>query len=231
MTSSGTYIFSMSDVDILVSRGANRDVRNRAIVSNGTSFNGEQLRKFLIYAAINKANGKAYVGFTSKSLRTRVLNHLRHAKAGSTQVFHRAIRKYGDESFCFFVIAHYDNYEAAMRAEVHDIETLRPEYNMTAGGEGAVGRKHSEETKAKMSVAARARAGRPITERQLAAALAMQMKGQSARRKKVFCEQNGEVYESISAAAKAFGLCSNQVSHSCMGVRHPRGIRFKYVVN
>lgn len=206
-------------------------LRNKTIVWNGESFAGCALRPFLIYAAINQVNGKAYVGYTSQSLKIRSQNHFRHAKAGSTFIFHRAIRKYGPDAFRFYIIEHLSDHAAALRAEVHDIETLSPEYNMTFGGEGGCGRRNSAETIAKMSAAARSRAKKPPTELQRAATITMQKKSQDALRRRVMYEKTGCVYPSVTVAARAFGLCTNQVSNSCKGVRHARGHKFKYIDN
>lgn len=221
----------MSNADVVTS--ARQDsIRNKAIVSNGQSFICQPLRPFLIYAAINQLNGKVYVGYTSQSIKLRSQNHFRAAKAGSKHTFHKAIRKYGSGAFVFYIIGHLNDHASALRAEVHDIETLKPEYNMTLGGEGAFGRRHSEETKAKMSLAAKARKGKPISPAQRAAIIQTQKKAQAVRRKRVLCENTGQSYSSLTEAASHWGLSTTQISSSCRGkmiVR--RGLKFKYLDN
>ena len=55
--------------------------------------------KLIIYKVVNSKNGKIYVGFTKREIASRWNEHLRSARNDSELVFHRAIRKYGSESF------------------------------------------------------------------------------------------------------------------------------------
>jgi len=86
----------------------------------------------MIYLVTNRKNGKRYIGKTSRGLNVRWYHHCRSAKYGSLTYFHRAIRKYGDESFELAVL----DEEYSNAAERRWIEQLRPEYNMTEGGDG-----------------------------------------------------------------------------------------------
>jgi len=59
----------------------------------------------IIYQAINKANNKSYIGQTISSLDKRKAEHLSSAKTKQdAQYFHKAIRKYGVDSFKWEII-------------------------------------------------------------------------------------------------------------------------------
>jgi len=109
-----------------------------------------------IYLLTNTVNQKQYVGFTTKSLLERCEQHLALVKRGSQWLLHRAIRKYGWASFTSEIIYMSEDDDYCLKeAEVvliADYNTKKPNgYNMTDGGEGTLGHKHSDETKAKMS--------------------------------------------------------------------------------
>jgi group I intron endonuclease len=100
---------------------------------------------FVIYQIMNNVNGKSYIGFTTKTLSQRWKQHLRAAKdKGSNRVLLSAIRKYGDKSFSFCILEEGWNSEIGKSVrEPYWISVLTPEYNMTAGGEGVVGYRHT----------------------------------------------------------------------------------------
>lgn len=97
----------------------------------------------LIYRAVNKINGKSYIGKTEKSLRIRREWHLASVKQNSKFAFHRALAKYGIESFEWHVIDTADNLSELNSKEQQYIELYESfglmGYNMTAGGEGQTG--------------------------------------------------------------------------------------------
>lgn len=104
----------------------------------------------LIYEAYNKQNGKVYVGLTTTSLEKRRSSHLRSAKNGSNAYFHKAIRKYGEESFEWDVILTNPCVEELYELEkmvITDYEDHQT-YNVSKGGEhSAYGMKHTEKVK------------------------------------------------------------------------------------
>lgn len=111
----------------------------------------------LIYMAVNTANNKAYIGKTVESLPIRKRKHKNSANKGSKSLFHKAIRKYGLEVFEWFVI------ETVLDNEVNDAERFwiayfksigATLYNLTIGGEGTVGYKHTVEAKEMCRLAA-----------------------------------------------------------------------------
>jgi group I intron endonuclease len=119
---------------------------------------------YTIYAIQNQANGKVYVGQTSKGADCRWRRHKSDAKRLDLR-FYRAIKKYGSASFVVEEIAHTDSKECASVLEEVWISAFRansPEfgYNSTTGGESTAaegnpffGRKHTSEARLKMSLA------------------------------------------------------------------------------
>jgi len=120
--------------------------------------------KALIYKAVNILNGKIYIGFTTRTLKTRIKAHIHSVNSGSDYYFHNAIRKYGIDSFKFEAI--YESEDAKHTLKVmeplyikeHDSHESLSGYNMSWGGDNVMlGRKHSKESKIKMSMNSAAR--------------------------------------------------------------------------
>ncbi len=107
--------------------------------------------KTILYMATNIVNGKRYIGITRCGLKTRRQRHFTTARSGRGSVFGAAIRKYGKDNFEFRVLVVCPNFEYSKSVEVSAISRFKPEYNVTAGGDGAVGFRHSEAHKAWMS--------------------------------------------------------------------------------
>ena len=117
-----------------------------------------------VYQAKNKVNGKLYIGQTIHELGKRKYQHKWSADKGNTSVFLRAIRKYGWGNFEWKILFKSNDSDKLNNMEVKLIKrfgTLTPNgYNVANGGErfagftgGMTGKKHSEETKAKMKKA------------------------------------------------------------------------------
>lgn len=106
-----------------------------------------------IYRATCKVTGKCYVGKTQIGGK-RKRNHFYDVKNGSAFVFHNALRKYDDEDLWEWDIIGIttDGYKLC-DMEIDAIEregSFINGYNMTKGGEGAPGRRVSEEARRKM---------------------------------------------------------------------------------
>lgn len=111
-----------------------------------------------IYLITNAVNGRRYVGKTAKPhLSLRWNEHRCYAKRGSSQLIHKAMRKYGFASFKLALVAVVPEGTNAGQWERWTIAALRTEvpngYNLTAGGEGVPGFKHTVEARAKMRTA------------------------------------------------------------------------------
>lgn len=114
------------------------------------------LKSGIIYKATNTINGKSYIGKTIQSLEERKYVHKSYSKkinGGKKVVFHSAIKKYGWESFEWEVLCECDNFDLLGIKETMKIIINNTHYidgygyNMTYGGEGCLGYKHSNDTK------------------------------------------------------------------------------------
>lgn len=110
----------------------------------------------MIYKATSKTTGKHYIGkYQHKKLSKRQGEHRRSAFNQNSQThFHRALRQYGLDDFEWSVIdTAFDHVELndKERYWVAFYDTFRDGYNMTLGGDGKWGYKHSEESIRKMS--------------------------------------------------------------------------------
>ena len=58
----------------------------------------------VIYIAINKVNGKMYVGQTTRDILKRIYRHMSNSNRGCKCAFYTAIRKYGWDNFDWCVL-------------------------------------------------------------------------------------------------------------------------------
>lgn len=115
------------------------------------------VEKGKIYKITNLVNGKIYVGKTALTLEERFSAHWNDAKSNHTnQILHHAMRKYGIENFIIELIEEC-NLDVINEREMYWIKTLDSRwgysnkgYNMTDGGEGVKGHRHTEESKNKI---------------------------------------------------------------------------------
>jgi group I intron endonuclease len=108
-----------------------------------------------IYEATCTINGKKYIGF-STNFKKRKNIHKRLAEEGNQQVFYIAIRKYGWDNFEWKILYQswdkqhckniMENYFIVEHRTYLGFEDCNG-YNMTLGGDGTVGHKHTEEYK------------------------------------------------------------------------------------
>lgn len=105
---------------------------------------------YTVYKHTNVINGKTYIGQTCLS----VENRWRNGKGYKTGIFKAAIAKYGWDSFKHDIVKDKLTKEEASALEkklIMEYKILGLSYNITDGGEGCVGYKHSDEIRAKMS--------------------------------------------------------------------------------
>ena len=117
---------------------------------------------YYVYIFRNKTNEKVYIGKTNNVDR-RQIEHISKSKTSNNGHFYNAIRKYGFDSFEMDILAECENEEQAYLKEIDYIKLYKSNdktfgYNSTLGGEGLRGA--SEETRKKMSEAAKLRIGR-----------------------------------------------------------------------
>ena len=109
-----------------------------------------------IYILTNNVNGKQYVGMDSE-MPNRANQHLR-GDTKKCRVIHAAIKKYGCENFDVEFIRYPGISRKALYAveqwKISQLNTKSPNgYNLTDGGEGPSGFKHTDESRRKMSEA------------------------------------------------------------------------------
>ena len=98
----------------------------------------------IIYRAINKINGKSYIGLTTLTLGERKHKHWlnsRNPNKNKKQAFYLAIEKYGWDSFEWQEICSALTKENLMELEkqfIKEYDTFENGYNNTIGGEGVL---------------------------------------------------------------------------------------------
>ena len=113
--------------------------------------------KFEVYCITNLITNRKYIGITTQGIEERFRKHKVEASNGSDRYLCKAMRKYGFNSFEIELIDNSaSNYEELLKKEIFYINkfnTFIPNgYNMTIGGEGTVGRKHTIEARKKISI-------------------------------------------------------------------------------
>lgn len=110
----------------------------------------------IIYKVTNSVNGKIYIGQTIRGLIRRRWSHESKARRGKTSMLlPKAIKKYGKENFKWEIIENCDSKDEMDEMEFHYIKQFnsiaKNGYNITFGGEGCHGYKHSELQKKTMN--------------------------------------------------------------------------------
>lgn len=109
---------------------------------------------YVVYAHINKVNGKMYIGITGQEdPNLRWLNGLGYSES---PMFNNAIRKYGWDSFSHVILCNGLNLMEAEETEkfmimFFDTQNRDKGYNRAAGGQGAFGVKWTDDQKKRMS--------------------------------------------------------------------------------
>ena len=115
------------------------------------------LLNMIVYWILCIKNGKMYVGKTTKTLKDRWDGHCRPGRKRT--YFARAVQKYGKANFIKAVLWEGNDLKEMDRMEKEYIKLLNTTdsnigYNITAGGGGVLGYRHSPETLEKMRQAA-----------------------------------------------------------------------------
>lgn len=107
----------------------------------------------VIYQILNLANGDSYVG-QAVNKNKRLKDH-KCALASNThknQHLQNAWNKFGKECFVFNILEVVLNVEDLTEREQHWMDVLKPRYNKAPAAGSALGFKHTEETKLKLSI-------------------------------------------------------------------------------
>lgn len=114
---------------------------------------------FVVYKIFNLLNGKFYIGKCSRIVSERTGAHATNARSGKSGILYNSIRKHGIDAFAITVLMECKTNEDAYANEQRLIEKMKPEYNLTDGGIGPIGRKVSEDQKRRQSDKMRGRPG------------------------------------------------------------------------
>ena len=174
----------------------------------------------LLYVVVNRVNLKLYVGKTINFPKRQRDHKNAAAQKKPKSLFHQAIKKYGWEAFDWYIYANLADPKRLNDGEKNLIAAILPEYNMTAGGDGALGKigfwrgkKRPREQIEKMVATRRARGNflgtigpRTVTEKE---ANRLKEWGNAAANRNavsILCVETGEVFSQIKLAAKAHKL-------------------------
>ena len=108
-----------------------------------------------VYKITNKLTNKVYIGITNQGSGARYRHHWYESRIGEPSPIHRSMAKYGEDNFTLEIIDFADTYDELKEKEKYWIKQYNSTdksigYNLTEGGDGTFGRKHSEETKEKI---------------------------------------------------------------------------------
>lgn len=158
-------------------------------------------RPTIVYLATNLVNGKRYIGVTSKSLKHRAGSHwYARGRPGNGYPLSHAMEKYGREMVRFKVVAIKKTFSEALTEEIRLISLWKPEYNLTAGGDGGLGLVVPDHVRKKTS------------ERMKKEGHKVWAASAAAHRRRVICLKDGKVYDSGKEAAAAHGICNSALT-------------------
>lgn len=214
-----------------------------------------------IYICKNNINGKIYVGQTKQKLCFRINQHKYRGK-----LLTAAINKYGLNNFSWWIVYVTDNQIYADNAEKMYISlynSLTPNgYNISLGGVGSIiisdqtkeklkkcnlGKKHSWQTKVKMSISHKGK----VRTKEHCLNLSNSLKGKKPSEKckqmqklamkgminkttfpptRIKCHNNGIIYNSMAEASKQLGISISKISLVCSGLRkHTKNYTFEKI--
>lgn len=205
------------------------------------------VKTYCVYSHTNKVNGKIYIGLTSMKPEERWKNGVGY-HVGTH--FRSAIDKYGWDNFEHRIIKDGLTEDEASYWEQYYISFYnstdrRYGYNMSSGGEsgghpqteetrkkisengyhyGMLGKKHSNEAKAKMSKSRTGRVFSDETKKKISDA------HKKLRNKRVYCEELDCIFESLDEAAEKIGRTKSAIVYCCKGkTKTCKGYHLKYI--
>lgn len=188
--------------------------------------------------SVTKDKEILYVGQTVMSLAQRKGAHLSIARRGQGSVLARAIRKYGEKSFDFKVLAKAENQNQLDLMEKMAIKAIKPRYNTQDGGKFnfAPWNKGKKETRAEvLERIAKAAVNRKRTKRgnyskehcaKISAATKLRCQ------KPFVCLQTGEIFFNKIDAARKLDLNHNSLLVLLCGktrLKTLKGYSFTYI--
>lgn len=174
---------------------------------------------------LTSPSNKQYIGIAKNGLHRRFSVHVSEAKAGSTAALHKAIRRYGADSFIKEILVVGD-YQYIKELEVKAIEafdTMSPKgYNLTTGGDGTIGYRHTDFTKEKLSELTRIRMSNPECRNHLSK-LNTGKKVSDETKEKIRLKSLGKKH---MLGKKHTDEAKKKISQSLIGNTHTKGMEF-----
>lgn len=173
-----------------------------------------KIRNGKIYKITNLINGKMYIGLTTEPISVRWSGHKSYCKTDNNIYLYNSMNKYGIENFKIEAIitgikSMSELYEME-KLYIKKYNTFKNGYNLTLGGEGTVGYRHTEETKDKIR---QAHLGRKLSPKHREVSLETLIFGSNPGKDHPssigvyqICKKTGQVikyHESINLAEKA----------------------------
>lgn len=205
----------------------------------------------IVYAVYKHNHELVYIGIT-KDFSKRLKDHKYHTSK-KNNIFGRAIRKHGFESFTFTPIMCCFSREGLKEMERYFIKTLKPRYNMTHGGEGQhmtlEKRKHLSSVVSEMWKNPSYRESHtkhakcPEYRKKCSERLKQAFKNNPEYRKKLdkacynekyhtekIIDSQGRVYKSVETAAKLLNCRQNCITRVLSGSRHTfKNLQFEFL--
>ena len=173
---------------------------------------------YKVYIHINKTNGKRYYGITKQEPKKRWQNG---KKYGNNDHFTNAINYYGWDNFDHIVIARGLTEEEAKWLEIElirEFDTTNRDkgYNITKGGEGTNGYKHTEETRKNIG---KIHKGKTLSE-ETRKKLSESHKGKNnPSAKRIYCVELDMYFDTVTEASEYVGCHRSNISSVLIGNR------------
>ena len=170
---------------------------------------------FTVYKITNRINNKIYIGYTSQRLSARFNGHCQEPR---DTIVSRSIRKHGKHNFLIEPLFEFADSAQAKEKEVELIASLRTNVikfpsgngmNMTDGGEGASGYRHSDELKQQWRVDRKGTTPTPESVRKRVAKVSKRV--YQFTTDGILCN----VFNSAKDAGAAVGSCGANISKCC----------------
>ena len=194
---------------------------------------------YKVYIHINKTNGKRYYGITKQEPKKRWQNG---KKYGNNDHFTNAINYYGWDNFDHIVIARGLTEEEAKWLEIElirELDTTNRDkgYNITKGGEGTNGYKHTEETRKNISKIHKGKTLSDETRKKLSEAMKGKTLSDETRKKlseshkgknspsakRIYCVELDMYFDTVTEASEYVGCHRSNISSVLIGNRKTCG--------